>query len=173
VAIRRKSADTPALNLTFRRGGERLVEHYRTVVDTGEWHAYVGFSHLEEVAERLVVLLQATPSVRCDARALGPTGMEQARQSAAAGDRLSTHTALRSAGADAALAERLATALLGPRTLAQLVHLSHGETTPDASLTVLVASDGVWTFASAGSEVSVACVSGAGLQKQLLEVWTT
>jgi hypothetical protein len=203
VAIRRRSADAAALNLTFHRQGGRMVEHYRAVAGDGEWHSFEALAGLEQVIQRLVALLQATPTQSGAVFALDPVGLERARLAAAAGDRLDALAALRSAGADAALAEQLVAALSDAQTLAQLVHVRRAELQPLESspvhvrraelqplesspvhvrraevqpregLTVLVASDGVWTFAQAGPEVSVARVSDAGLRERLLAVWAT
>jgi hypothetical protein len=62
VAIRRKTSDAANLNLTFHRQSERIVEHYRAVAGDGEWHSFEAVAGLGEVIERLVVLLQTTPS---------------------------------------------------------------------------------------------------------------
>jgi hypothetical protein len=189
VAIRRRSSDAAALNLTFHRQGGRIVEHYRAVAGDGEWHSFVAFTRLHEVVARLLVLLQLPARAgHGEEHGLEAAGLERARLAAAAGDRLEAHTALRSAGADAALADQLVAALSDAQTLAQLVHVCRAEAKPletptvhvrsaeakpRESLTVLVALDGVWTFAQAGPEVTVARVSDAGLCEELLAVWAT
>src|SRR5262249_52821617 len=110
-----------------------------------------------------------------DDQTLGVADLEHARAAAAAADRREVVAALLAAGAEQALAEHLANALLSAECIGQLARLDGAMATPLRGLTVVVAPSSAFTCLQAqprAARVALTLPSRGMLHQQVSDLWT-